>query len=165
MPRISAQRAGGLNRCALLDAIAFSEIGPHILNASDDGYNVLVGSCPSDVHTFSSYADHPGIFVPSCNSDAAGRYQIMKHWWDAYKPILHLPDFSPVSQDLYAIQQLREAHALPLIDAGDLQGAVAAIAHIWASLPGSPYGQHTNSLDFIKAAYLLNGGSFSEAQS
>ncbi|MGF6643105.1 glycoside hydrolase family 24 protein [Paraburkholderia sp. GAS82] len=161
MPRISADQAGGLNRCALLDAIAWSEIGPDVLNNSDDGYNVLVGSLPGAVHTFSSYADHPGIFVPACNSDAAGRAQIMKHWWDAYKPILHLPDFSPVSQDLYAIQQLRESHALPLIDAGNLEGAVAAIAHIWASLPGSPYGQHTNTFDSIKAAYLLAGGQLS----
>lgn len=159
MPRIPVEQAGGMNRCALLDAIAASEIGIDVLNNSDDGYNVLVGSLPSAVHTFASYTDHPGIFVPACDSDAAGRYQIMRRWWNAYKPVLRLPDFGPLSQDLYAIQQLREAHALALIDAGDLAGAVTACAHIWASLPGSPYGQHTNSPDFVKVAYLLAGGS------
>lgn len=160
MPRISVQQAGGQNRCAMLDAIAWSEIGAPVLSASDDGYNVLVGSLPGAVHTFSSYADHPRIHVASVNSDAAGRYQIMGKFWPYYKKLLKLPDFGPLSQDLYAIQQMRESHALSYIDAGNITEAVELIAHIWASLPGAGYNQHENSFDSIKAAYLLAGGNF-----
>ena len=56
-------------------------------------------------------------------------------------------------------EQFRERRALPLIDAGNLAGAVAAISSIWASLPGSPYGQHTQSMADIQSAYLAAGGT------
>lgn len=39
MPRITPQQAGGLNRCAFLDMIAYSEIGQQLLAESDDGYS------------------------------------------------------------------------------------------------------------------------------
>lgn len=160
MPTITPDQAGSLNRCALLDCVAYSEIGTDILNNSDNGYNVLVGSTPSHILTFPSYADHPIAYNADLHSDAAGRYQIMAHWWPAYKKQLNLPDFSPLSQDIYAIQQFRESHALPLIDVGNFTAALAAIAHIWASIPGAGYGQHENDFDSLKAAYILNGGTF-----
>jgi len=159
MPVITAARAGSQNRVALLAAITMSELGAALINGSDSGYNVLVGSTPSAIHTFHSYADHPRIRCAALNSDAAGAYQIMSKWWPHYKAQLGLPDFGPLSQDLYAIQQMRERKALPFIDVGNLYAAVAQINNIWASLPGSPYGQHTNSMDFIEAAYTAAGGT------
>lgn len=161
MPRIIPDQAGGANVCAFLDTIAASEIGSAMLSESDDGYNVLVGSMPGNMLLFPSYADHPDVFNAAEDSDAAGRYQIMHRWWPAYKAQLNLPDFGPLSQDLYAIQQLRECHALPLLAAGNFTGAVAACAHIWASLPGNGYGQHQNPLDSLQTAYLAAGGSVS----
>lgn len=146
------------NIVAFLDMAAISEIGTDLLAKSDNGYNVLVGSTAARPLLFSSYAAHPNVFNRTCNSDAAGRYQIMHYWWVKYEPILHLPDFGPVSQDLYAINQLKERGALPLIMVGDLAGAIAKCANIWASFAGAKYGQHTNTLDFLQAAYVNAGG-------
>jgi muramidase (phage lysozyme) len=159
MPRITPAQAGGINRCAFLDAIAFSEIGASLLAITDDGYNVLVGSTPEDPLTFSNYGCHPNEFNARIGSTAAGRYQILSRWWTVYQKLLNLPDFSPLSQDLYALQQIRERHALPLIDAGAFASAITACNGVWASLPGSPYGQHTNSIDALQSAYLAAGGS------
>lgn len=148
-----------LNRTAFLAAIATSEIGTDLLAMSDRGYNVLVGSTPARPLLFSSYASHPNVFNAQCNSTAAGRYQVLYRYWAVYKAQLNLSDFGPVSQDLIAIQMIRECQALPLIDAGSFADALYACRSRWASLPSSPYGQHTNTLDSLRAAYLLAGGT------
>lgn len=158
MARISASEAGGSNVLAFLDMIAWSEIGPAMLAKSDDGYNVLVGSTPDHMTLFHTYNDHPNIYVESVDSTAAGRYQILRRYWKHYKAQLHLTDFGPENQDRYAIQQLRERTALPLILAGDIAGAIARARNIWASLPGAGYGQHEHKLDNLIAAYVQAGG-------
>ncbi|RQY60786.1 glycoside hydrolase [Burkholderia stagnalis] len=160
MPRIDIAAAGGKNRVAFLDMIAVSEIGSPLLAKSDDGYNVLVGSTPSRPLLFASYAAHPNVLngkipVPST---AAGRYQILNRWWRIYQAQMKLPDFGPVSQDQYALQQLREHGALPLIDAGRFRQAVAKVSNVWASLPGAGYGQHENQIEHLLAAYQAAGG-------
>lgn len=161
MARIDAQAAGGKNRVAFLDMIAVSEIGAALLAKTDGGYNVLVGATAARPLTFPSYADHPNVLNVALKSTAAGRYQILTRWWRAYKSSMHLPDFSPVSQDRYALQQLREHGALPLIDAGRFQEAVAKVSNVWASLPGAGYGQHENQMAHLLAAYQAAGGGVS----
>src|SRR5690606_32069584 len=94
------------------------------------------------------------------SSTAAGRYQILYRFWRHYQPLLELPDFGPISQDLYAIQQLKEQGAYGRIQAGEFEKAVLRCNDIWASLPGSPYGQHTYSMDEMKAIYVMNGGTY-----
>lgn len=158
MPRITPDRAGGKNRCAFLDMIACSEIGARLLAESDDGYNVLVGSTPAQPLLFSNCRDHPNIYNPGCNSTAAGRYQLLYRWWKPYRDLLHLTDFGPVSQDLVALQQIHECQVLPDIDAGNFSAAVAKVAHLWASLPGSGWRQHENMLAPLQAAYVRAGG-------
>lgn len=158
MPRIATEQAGGVNVSAFLDMLAYSEIGTALLEASDDGYNVLVGATPSAPLLFDSYATHPNVYNRRCNSTAAGRYQILARYWPHYQDLLKLPDFGPVSQDLYAIQQLHESHALPLILQGRFADAVVNVAHIWASLPGAGYQQHENHLDDLQAVYVQAGG-------
>jgi muramidase (phage lysozyme) len=118
-----------------------------------------VGSTTANPLLFDNYADHPNIYNKATNSTAAGRYQILHKYWAIYKASLGLPDFGPDSQDAYTMQQLKECHALDLINAGDFDGAVAKCAHIWASLPGSPYGQHTNQIADLQLAYENAGGS------
>lgn len=159
MPRISSDQAGGVNRCAFLDAIAYSEIGPALLAVSDDGYNVMVGSTSQQPYLFDGYATHPNVYSARFNSTAAGRYQLLYRYWVAYKALLSLADFSPESQDRIALKQIKESNALPLIDAGKFVEAIAAVAHLWASLPGSPYGQHTQSMADLQTAYTNAGGS------
>jgi muramidase (phage lysozyme) len=171
MATITATQAGGQNRVAFLQMIAASEIGPALLAKTDDGYSCLVGATPARPLTFPSYADHPNVFNAALDSTAAGRYQLLYHWWadrtvngkvyHGYKTMLALKDFSPLSQDKVALQQIRECNAFPYIDAGDFEHAVALCAHIWASLAGSTYGQHTNSLALLQGYYTAAGGTLS----
>ncbi len=144
-----------LNQKAFLDMIAHSE-GTSTVRGSDNGYNVLVGG-----KLFHSYLDHPRTVVklsPTLSSSAAGRYQLLARFFDAYKKSLKLPDFSPASQDAIALQQIRECHALINIEVGHFAEAVAQCAHIWASLPGAGYGQHENKIEVLQAAYVAAGG-------
>lgn len=146
------------NRGAFLDSIAVSELGKQLIALSDNGYNVKVGSTPSHPLLFDSYSDHPRVLNVAMRSTAAGRYQLLARYFDSYKALLGLPDFGPASQDAIAIQQIRERHALPLIDGGDFDAAVTKVNNIWASLPGAKYGQHTNTIEFMRQAYIEAGG-------
>lgn len=159
MARIAEAQAGGRNMLAFLSMIAVSEIGTALLVASDDGYNVIVGSTPSKPILFSDYSRHPRLYQKAQNSDAAGRYQFMGRYWDHYRQQLGLNDFGPESQDLWAIQLIRECKAVDLIRAGKFDEAVHACRSRWASLPGAGYGQHENDLAGLKLAYTENGGT------
>lgn len=147
------------NRSAFLDMIAWAEIGPELLAKSDNGYNVLVGSTPNYPLLFTSYADHPRVLNIDVASTAAGRYQILERWWDAYKVLLDLPDFSPTSQDAVAMRQIYERGALSDIDDGNIASAIQKCSNIWASLPGNTYGQHQQKLDDLIGVYSKAGGS------
>lgn len=156
---------GGLevtnNQKAFLDMIAHSEIGPTLLAVSDNGYDVIVGSTAAKPVLFSSYADHPRRLVtlrPGLASTAAGRYQLLSKYFDAYKNQLHLIDFSPAAQDAIALQQIKECRAIQDIEAGRFDTAVTKCARIWASLPGAGYGQHENKIADLRAAYITAGG-------
>jgi muramidase (phage lysozyme) len=142
------------NLQAFLDMIAVSE---GTAGKGDDGYNVIVGGA-----LFESYDDHPRKLVwlrPGLASTAAGRYQLLKRYYDAYKKQLNLPNFSPLSQDLIAIQQIKERGALQDIEKGYISVAIDKVKNIWASLPGAGYGQHENKLDKLIAAYKNAGGT------
>lgn len=146
------------NEKAFLDTLAVSEIGEKLLRNSENGYNVLVGG-----KLFHSYADHPRkrVFISQYGlfSTAAGRYQILARYYDAYKKLLKLPDFSPASQDAIALQMIKERGALTDIANGNFGAAVAKCKNIWASLPGAGYGQHENKLADLQNIYLESGGS------
>lgn len=147
------------NRKAFLDTIADSEGTQQI--GVNNGYDVIVGSRPNHPHLFVDYADHPRILVDlghGLKSTAAGRYQILSRFFDAYKVTLKLPDFGRASQDKIAYQMIGECNALRLIDAGDFEGAMRACSSRWASLPFAKYGQHTNTLAGLKLVYLSAGG-------
>lgn len=174
MAFITADQAGGQNFVAMLDMIAWSEGTSrfHGIDASngldsDNGYRVLVGSIlattnhPEVLHTFGDYSRHPNMLVTLSNtlsSTAAGRYQILYRWWSAYQAKLRLTDFSPMSQDLYALNIMREQGAFQFIRVGAFAQAVACISDQWASLAGSQYGQHTNTMDDLQLAYTNAGG-------
>lgn len=155
------------NLKAFLDMIAISEIGVKLLARSDNGYNVIVGgSLLDDQGTpdvlFDDYKDHPRKVINlgrGLKSSAAGRYQILTRYFDAYKKSLKLPDFSPASQDAIAVQLIKEQHALPDVETGNFDEAVKKCANIWASLPGAGYGQHENTFAYLRAHYTNSGGS------
>jgi muramidase (phage lysozyme) len=143
------------NMHAFLDMIAHSEGTTRY--GVNNGYDVVVGG-----GLFDSYADHPRRLIevrPGLKSTAAGRYQLLARYFDAYKRQLHLDDFSPDAQDAIAEQQIVECRATPDIDAGRFGVAVAKCAHIWASLPGAGYNQHENKLADLQAEYVNRGGT------
>lgn len=150
---------------AFLDMIGMSELGPALLTVSNNGYNVIVGSTAKNPTLFTSYGDHPRQFVDmlingkKVKSSAAGRYQILARFYDAYKASLKLPDFSPASQDAIAIQMIGECHAIGLITAGKFAEAVDACRTRWASLPGAGYNQNEHKLSFLQDAYVSAGGT------
>lgn len=142
------------NLTAFLDMISTSE---GTAGRGDDGYNVLVGG-----KLFEGYADHPRILVDLGNglkSTAAGKYQILARYFDAYKAQLKLPDFGHASQDAIAIQMINECGALPDISAGRFSMAVGKTSSRWASLPGAGYGQRENKVADLQRAYTSAGGA------
>lgn len=155
------------NLNAFLDTIAVSELGAQILAESDDGYNVIVGSTPGHLLTFDSYVEHPGIpehiGTLGLTSTAAGRYQILKRYADAYIAQLHLPDFSPESQDMIALQMIDECKARADIEAGYTADALVKCSSRWASLPASHAGQHVNRMTDLLTAFTGAGGTISSA--
>jgi muramidase (phage lysozyme) len=102
-------------------------------------YNELFGFT-----NFVGYDKHPNIKIKSANysSTAAGRYQILKKTAD----MLKMKDFTPESQDLAAIKLIKNAKAYDDVIAGNWEEAIKKTNKVWASLPGSPYGQPTHKL-------------------
>ena len=146
------------NLTAFLATIAWSEgtDRPATQPSANHGYDVLVGGA-----NFSDYSRHPNKLVhlnAHLESTAAGRYQILYRYWAIYQRQLHLPDFGPDSQDAYAVQIIKECHALEDVEAGRIPAAIAKCAHIWASFPGAGYGQNENGLAPLLLAYTKAGG-------
>lgn len=107
-------------------------------------------------------SEHPNRTVTAggWTSTAAGAYQFLYRTWVG----LNLPDFSPKSQDEGAIKLIERRGALKDVLEGRFEQAIAKCNKEWASLPGSPYGQHTISMDRCKAVYEKFGGSYGIAQ-
>ena len=151
------------NELAFMKAITVSELTQAVIDGSDEGFNVLVGSTPTHINTFPNYDDHPRILVHFDNgipsSTAAGAFQILEHFFDFYTKSLDLDGtFSKDNQRAIAHQYFRECHALADIAAGNFLAALSLVRTRWASLPDSGNNQHENSVALLKQAYLDAGG-------
>jgi muramidase (phage lysozyme) len=112
------------------------------------GHPELVGKTNVTVPNFSG---HPNILVQAgrWQSTAAGRYQFLHRTWTA----LGLPSFSPSNQDIGAVMLMqRRGMITPLLN-GDVEQAIENGNTEWASLPGSPYGQGTRSMNSLRKVY------------
>lgn len=163
------------NIIATLVVIKWCELGNLVINASDDGYNVLATSVPGAIKLFPSYATHPNTPMqyrdkngqPVINkltgrplvSTAAGAYQVLSSTWNEYQARLKLPDFGKLSQDRIAVQLIRDRGAYALIQQGRFLQGLERCGTVWASLPASPYKQPTHSEAECMAVYLKSGGS------
>ncbi|MBH1391824.1 glycoside hydrolase family 104 protein [Stenotrophomonas maltophilia] len=167
MAKITAQQAGGTNVVAFLDMLAWSEGTSTSPATKNQGYDVIVTGSDRVPEIFTDYSVHPfsrgrkskAINRKGLTSNASGRYQFMLKDYAHYCALLKLPDFGPLSQDLWAIQLIRERRALPLIQAGRITDAIQAVRNIWASLPGAGYGQPEHALEKLLAAYSKAGGA------
>ena len=155
MAAITAAEAGSQNIVRFLDLIAHSEgTSSHPLT-QHDGYDVIVSSVHGPA-IFDDFSDHPFAHgrapqlvrrEPELLSTASGRYQLLLRFWRDYRVSLALTDFSPISQDHIAIQQIREKHAIEEIMFGQIETAISLCSKIWASLPGNQYGQGGKSME------------------
>lgn len=154
------------NRAAFLAMLAYAEGTSTHPTTRHNGYDVVVTGMDGKPETFLDFSTHPfanGRPAKQINSNglystASGRYQFLVRHWKHYKAQLHLQDFGPDSQDLWALQLIRERQALPLIDGGNLREAINAVRTLWASLPGSGHGQPERSFNRLETVYLGAGG-------
>lgn len=129
----------------------------------ENGYRAEFGHRKNSPKLFDSYADKPReiIRLNGYNSSAKGRYQIINKTWDWIQSVLHLPDFTPPSQDIAAVFLIHKRHALDDVIAGRFETAVHKCRNEWASLPGSEHGQPTRALNRVKSQYTQQGGVIS----
>lgn len=112
------------------------------------GYQTLFGG-----EKFISFDDHPRRSITKklggrpITSTAAGAYQFLSRTWDECVVACSLDDFSPVSQDIAALYLIDRRRALDAVIEADWKTAIERCNREWASLPGSPYGQPTKTLE------------------
>lgn len=142
--QVSSSSAGGAwelprNIRAFLDTLAYAE-------GTNESYNYIFTHA-----TFESYADHPRKRKCSGKlcSNASGRYQFLSDTWDGLAPDLGLKDFTPPSQDKAVVEAIRRSGAFRNVSKSskyeEFTEALRKLNGVWASLPGSPYGQPTHS--------------------
>ena len=135
---------------AFLDTIAYAE-GTN----GSDGYRTLFGGGLFD----NNFVDHPRKTIcrpsgkKSICSTAAGRYQILSKTWDGVRSKIKAQDFSPKNQDLAAVKLIEMRKASNDVESGNIKEALEKCSKEWASLPGSPYGQPTKSMDELLNIY------------
>ncbi len=106
--RLTGVKMQNLNpqRKAFLDMLAWSEGTDNGRQPTrNHGYDVIVGG-----ELFTDYSDHPRKLVtlhPKLKSTAAGRYQLLSRWWDAYRKQLGLKDFSPKARTQWHYSRLK----------------------------------------------------------
>lgn len=133
--------------------------------AGPDGYRMRFGG-----GTFDGYTDHPGGTVTArsgsreITSSAAGAYQFLFATWREIKDALGLSDFAPPNQDLAAVGLIARRGALQDVLDGRLANALAKCCAEWASLPGSPYGQPTVTIQQARAWFEQAGGRVSDSK-
>lgn len=104
----------------------------------DDGvYYLLFGG----KQKFTDTRKHPNMRIRAwgTSSDVAGAYQIKYISWSEAKKRGILFDFTPASQDKYAIWRLKTRGALEFIEAGEIEKAISKsqLRKEWTSLPGA----------------------------
>lgn len=155
-PLQEAMRAGLRDALAERNVRAFLAVIRAGEGTSDpDGYRRHFGG-----KLFGSFADHPRetITAGGYTSTAAGAYQFLSRTWDGLLQKYGFEDFSPACQDEGAVALIIGRGALPAVRAGRLEEAIRACNREWASLPGSPYGQPTRTLEQARKVYLAAGG-------
>lgn len=132
-----------------LDTIAWAEGGR---------YNNVYGG-----GTFSG-DQHPNRLVTAggYSSTAAGRYQFLYRTWIGIKNKLGLPDFSPASQDIAALELISQRGQLNKLINGDFEGMMRGLGCAWAALPYATCGQKmrplAQTMTYYRSALAAYGG-------
>ncbi|ESA34116.1 wd-40 repeat-containing protein [Leptolyngbya sp. Heron Island J] len=146
---------------AFLDTIAWSLRTQSL----PSNYDIVL-----DGSEFEDFSDHPRkrtcvdsyFGLEEICGYSAGRYHIIPETWDWVADQLNLNDFSPASQDLAAIELLREKGSLDQIETGNFKSAVYNASSYWVTLPdsdGESYyaddGYQARSIDNLQFMYDL----------
>lgn len=137
-----------------------------ISEAEGGDYDLMYGGVKGkkkDKWRITDFSTHPGPGIDG-KTTAAGRYQINKaNWQENGIKKMGLTDFTPETQDLIAVESLRQVHAVDDVIAGDIPTAVKKASATWSALPrgpglanssGQPYMEYS---EFV-TAYKNNGG-------
>lgn len=92
-------------------------------------YNTMVGG-----KKFTDLSHYPG--------KASGAYQITSETYRDVARETGTEDYSPLTQDILAIQNMADKGALEAVKKGDFNGALKGISKGWASIPGPPASGH-----------------------
>jgi muramidase (phage lysozyme) len=155
---------GNPNYLAFAYALEEGEI-PKPYRHTADAYRVLFGG-----ELLDDLSRHPNrkVTAGGYTSTAAGRFQALWGTWsDFCRDISEDPQTLPFTaewQDLFGVWCCNRRHALADIGAGRIHEAVKKCASEWASLPGSPYGQPTITMDQFLGAYTAAGGVIDNAE-
>ena len=137
--------------------------------AGTNGYEINVGGKLFTRDYGKDFSDHPRYYVKSVNSTAAGAYQIMPDTWDMilknHGKTYSITDFSPANQDKACLVLIKHTRgALNLIINGKIDEAVRSrtdnkfkrLHYEWASMPDSPYGQRTITMEKFMEYYMYH---------
>lgn len=133
-----------------------------------------IASGYSSARAFNSYSNHPYFYVTLKSlsevpnqeeTSAAGAYQIVSRTWDGRNK-KDIPDFSPLSQDKYAVKLLEGKKLLALVAKGQIRKVLAdsGLAREWSSMGPNPplkdntYQPYVDPESIIKI-YVKNGGT------
>lgn len=130
----------------------------------DMAYRMRYGGIGSGPKYFESFDDHPRVFEmrpDGRRSSAAGAYQATATTWDEERAKWQFPDFSPGSQDEFAVARIVYRKALDAVRDGRLEEACRLCRSEWTSLPG---GDEENAATRrARETYLKWGGFLSAA--
>lgn len=147
---------------AFLGMLGVSEGTSTSKYTKNNGYDVIVNGIGGEPKIFTDYSKHPNVLVTVNNkglkSTAAGRYQILYKFAEAYKKQLGLKGFWPEDQDKIAIQMIKECNAIDDIEAGRIEIAINKCRSRWASLPGAGYGQYEHKMSTLVSVFKKLGG-------
>lgn len=156
---------------AMLDTIGFTEgtglnygkvVNGTVIgqNKKNMPYDTTLVAGAKNVTTY-DMAQHPNVKVQvnkNLVSSAAGRYQFLSGTWNNLSQKLGLTNFHADTQDIAAVQLMKERNMIEPLLNGDLQTAINRGANEWASLPkadgnGAYAGQNAKSFEAIQNAY------------
>jgi muramidase (phage lysozyme) len=152
--RISQQKMSRLeeNRALLADRNVGAFLKA-IAEAEGGGYDFKYGAVKgkrNDPWRFSDFSTHPGPGFGG-STTAAGMYQITIATWRQHAGKMGLTDFTPLTQDLIAVEILRSLRVIEKIKGGDIAGAIGPAANTWAALPMGPgLGNASPPQPFVK---------------
>ncbi len=115
---------------AFLDMIAFVE-GTDLNNDGfETGFNTRMGGTPNNPITVDDLSKHSG-------NVALGRYQAIPNTWREQEQKLGLTDFTPESQELFAIGKLMDRDMIDDIKNENFPTAIDKGSLEWASFPNA----------------------------